>query len=190
MCVCVHKGCLSDGGKCFSPSAAKEQGRPCSRKPASEGMVRCPAGQTKTPNQAHGCSSHPPFFLHELVVPAHPSALHYKTVGKCVNLGLLGMGAHPVVDVGLPAGDRDEDPLFCRIAACPCNIHPILFVCHPPYPGSHTQLAHTLPRQVSLARLTGRSTGMASDIAPALWPFWPLIRGAPSRRHVVSRDAS
>lgn len=185
MCVCVHKGCLSDGAKCFSPSAAKEQGRPCSRKPASEGMVRCPAGQTKTPNQAHGCSSHPPFSPMSLW--SRLTLQPYKTVGKCVNLGLLGMGAHPVVDVGLPAGDRDEDPLFLPHRSLSLQ-HPILFVCHPPYPGSRTQLAHTLPREVSLARLTGRSTGMASDIAPALWPFWPLIRGAPSRRPVVSRD--
>lgn len=129
MCVCVHKGCLSDGGKRFSPSAAKEQGRPCSRKPASEGMVRCPAGQTKTPNQAHGCSSHPPFSPMSLW--SRLTLQPYKTVGKCVNLGLLGMGAHPVVDVGLPAGDRDGDPLFCRIAACPCNILSCSCAIHP-----------------------------------------------------------
>lgn len=93
------------------------------------GTVRCPAGQTKTPNQAHGCSSHPPFFSMSLW--SRLTLQPYKTVGKCVNLGLLGMGAHPVVDVGLPAGDRDEDPLFCRIAACPCNILSCSCAIHP-----------------------------------------------------------
>lgn len=125
---------------CFSPSAARSGSQPP--------KAWCPVGQTRNPQS--GCSSHPPFFSMSLW--SRLTLQPYKTVGKCVYLGLLGMGAHPVVDVGLPAGDRDEDPLFCRIAACPCNIlscscpiHPIQAVTltrsHPAAPGV-TRTAH------------------------------------------------
>lgn len=153
--------------------------------------ARCPVGQTRNPQSGTWL----------LVLPTLPAYFSkslwsgltlqpYKTVGNASTWACWGMGAHPVVDVGLPAGDRDEDPL---LPASSLSLHILSCLCpNPPYPGSQavTLTLHTLPREVSLARLTGRSTGMASDIAPALWPSWPLIRGAPSRRPVMSRDAS
>lgn len=147
----MYKNCLSDGGIVSRPRPRRNKGGP-----AQEASLRRHGAlwvRRETPNQAHGCSSHPPFFSMSLW--SRLTLQPYKTVGKCVNLGLLGMGAHPVVpvvDVGLPAGDRDEDPLFCRIAACPCNIlscscpiHPIQAVTltrsHPAAPGV-TRTAH------------------------------------------------
>lgn len=102
----------------------------------------CPVGQTRNPQSGTWLLVPPTLLLHELVVRAHPSALQNR--GKCVYLGLLGDGAHPAVDVGLPAGDRDEDPLLpasslsLHILSCLCPIHPIQAV---------TLNAHTLPRE-------------------------------------------
>lgn len=94
----------------------------------------------------------------------------YQSMG---NVSTWGRG-HPVIDVGLPAGDRDADPP----AVSSLSRHSLCSLRCPPYPGSHSHSCTHTPCRLrchSHGRLPG-GNGLCHRSRP--WPFWPLDKRA------------